>query len=206
MKIQSSLEEIAQEKDEDIYDKITELQARNNSLNEEIGKYKTVLQKYTTEQKALLQNLMEYQQLLAKQREKSKGLEHQNKQLEDKSRELSFKLSVEKNEKAEVENMLQQEAVDRGEIMEQMETKQKVIRELSRDLTGLEAKVKRLQQQNQRLSLQNKQLTDKLMQTDAVNIDLAEKANQLEQLKQQMTIIVREKNVQPLHEDESSIK
>lgn len=52
------------------------------------------------------------------------------------------------NEKTVVENMLEKESMDRGEFIEQMETKDKVVRELSKDLAGCDAKIKRLQDQN----------------------------------------------------------
>lgn len=90
-----------------------------------------------------------------------------------------------------IENIVEKESTEKDQVVEQLEMKEQVIKELSRDITVLESKVQRLQENNQRLDKDKKELNAKMIDIDAVNIDLLEKNNEYEQLREEMTKAIR---------------
>lgn len=76
---------------------------------------------------------------------------------------------------------------------------------MSRDITALDSKVQRLQENNQRLDKERKEVNERIIEVDAMNIDLLEKSNEFDQLKEEMTRMIRESTMKALREEGESV-
>ena len=205
IRLDSSLEEIIQDKESEtnnINDRVKRLEAQRDSANDQITKYKEILDRYSNEEKAILQRIEDYDSELKVEKERSQELFEGLQHLKSENRELTYRFNLALNDKAVLENILEKEHKGQDES----DKKDTVIQELSKDITLLENKIKKLQENNEKLDIQNRNLNDTVMTLDAKNIELNEKVLELEPFKEEVAMMVEEKDVKEMNEEETDFK